>query len=98
MWLLSALFVTALGWTVLDLDARIFLCELLVVSRWLWVAEKYESIPCGVRGAQYPVVVVLLSFVGVQEGVSRHLILFAICGPAGTQLLTYRTTAGMQAL
>lgn len=100
MWYLSALFIhaTAWEWIVLDLDARFCQGGLLVVSRWLWVVEKYKSISRRVRGAEYPVVTVLFSFVGVQKGVSRHLILFAICGPAGTQLLTYRPTAGMQVL
>lgn len=51
------------------------------------MVEKYAPLSCRVRGAQYPVVVVLFSFVGVQESVSRHLVLFAICGPAGIKLL-----------
>lgn len=72
---------------IVDLGARVCLCELLVVGRWLWVVEKYEPIRCRVTSAEHPVVVVPLSFVGVQEGVSRHLILFVICGPAETQML-----------
>lgn len=86
MWYLSALFVHATGWGWWDSDARVFLCELLVVSRWLWVVEKHKPVSRRIRGTQYPVVIVLFRFVGVQEGVSRHLILFAVRGPAGTQL------------
>lgn len=70
-----------------DLDIRVCLCELLVVGRWLWVVENYEPFPCRVRGAQDPVVVVLLASARVQEGVSRQLILVAVWGPAETQLL-----------
>lgn len=66
-----------------------------VVLRCLWVLEEYKLISCRVSGAQYPVVFVLFGFVRVQEGVSRHLILFAICRPAETQLLT---TAGMHVM
>lgn len=70
-----------------DLDIRVCRWGLLVVSRWRWVAESYGPFPCRVGGAKYPVVVVLLGFVRVQEGVSRQLIPFVICGPAETRLL-----------
>jgi len=70
-----------------DLDITVGLCELVAVGLWLWVVENYEPFPCRVRSAHYPVVVVLLDFVRVQEGVSRQLVLFVICGPAETQPL-----------
>lgn len=91
MWYLCALFAYKTRiweWTALDFfDVRVCLCELLVVSRWVWVVEKQKPVSRWFRGAQHPMVVVLFDFMGVQKRVSRHLILFAICGPAGTQLL-----------
>lgn len=90
-WYLATLFAYAYTelWEqiVLALDARICMCKLVWLARWLWVVEKYNPLSCRVRCAQYPVVVVLFGLMGVQEGVSGHLILFAICSPVGTQVL-----------
>lgn len=62
------------------------LCAVCVVSRSLCVVDEFQLASCRVWRAHYPVVFILFSFMGIQEGVSCYFILFPVCGPAGTQM------------
>lgn len=69
------------------LDSWLFLFKLLIRIRRLRIVVQCKVASQRVRGADDPMVIVCFSFMGVQKCVSCHLVLFSICGPAGTEQL-----------